>query len=327
MAKKGMRRDTRAQTAPTAPATGRVRSLLTFIFRLLLLGVSSSGAWLAGVAVAKFYYPAQSPEPPLQEIVLRRSSHLIRQIQRLPDRWNQSSPSPQTPDPSSSSPGSAPPSQTVASNPNPPRSLTAAEQQQVKQTLTRLATDLQDLSDRTTALETQLGQTASNSPVESRLQSLNQQLSSQTDSTTAGNAANPAADPSLNPSSWTVDSSPNTGPTLKVTLPSDLLFEDNQEQLKAEASRILDRIIPDLAKYPSATILIGCHTDNQSEFDISRELTFQQAIAIERRLAQTLGQTHHLVPVGYGQTQPLASNNTVIDRQRNRRIEITIAPR
>lgn len=332
MAKQGLIRDTRSSAAQTAPATGRVRSLLTFIFRLLLLGVSTSGAWLAGVAVAKYYYPAQSPAPPLQEIVLRRSSHFIRRIQRLSELWNQSSLSPKNLDPSFSSTESAPPpSQIVVSNPNPVRSLTAAEQQQVEQTLALLETELQDLSDRTTKLETQLGQPPSNSSLASRLQTLNRQISFQTAPAATGEAANTAAEPFPIPARSAPDST--TGniaaavAPLKVTLPSDLLFEDNQESLKAEAKSILDSIIPDLVKYPGAAILIGCHTDNQTEANISRELTFQQAIAIERRLAQILGHTYHFVPIGYGQTQPLASNNTATDRQRNRRIEIIIDSR
>ncbi|MDJ0702335.1 MAG: OmpA family protein [Leptolyngbyaceae cyanobacterium MO_188.B28] len=343
MAKQGLTRDTRSQATSTAPATGRVRALLTFIFRLLLLGVGSGGAWLAGVAIAMFYYPAPSPKTPLQEIVLRRSIQWIRRVQQLPELWNQSSPTSQPVAPNFSLVESAPPIlQPAVSNPAPTRSLTATEQQQVKQTLTDLQTELQDLSDRTANLETQLGQTPSSSPVESRLQSINQQINAQTDTASAEDTADPTANPVQSQSQSTSTSSPSpgaqsaappsttavsfAGSPLKVTLPSDLLFEDNQEKLRANANSILDRIIPDLAKYPGAAILISSHTDNQSDVNISREITFQQAISIERHLAQSLGQTHHLVPVGYGQTRPLTSNDSAANRQRNRRIEIIIEP-
>ena len=359
MAKERLVTKARSTPVPINPAPSRVRSLLTFIFRLLLLGVSASGAWLVGVTVAH-YYPAPSPSTPLQEIVLRRSSRFVQRIQRLIELWNQSSLSPQTfqPDfaPTESTP---PPAQTIESIPKPPTSakpltpLTAAEKRQVEQTLALLETELQGLRYRTADLETQLGQLPANLPLESRLQALNQQISPQNPASTAGNAANPAA-PALNSSSSASDSAPSSdnadanpnaaeiaatdvgstaaasqwqGHVLKITLPSDLLFELDQRRLKAEATSILNSIIPDLAKYPGAAVLIGGHTDNQTEADISRELSFQQAIAIQQHLAQSLDQTYHLAPVGYGQTQPIASNDSADNRQRNRRIEITLNPR
>ena len=360
MAKERLVTKARSTPVPINPAPSRVRSLLTFIFRLLLLGVSASGAWLVGVTAAH-YYPAPSPSTPLQEIVLRRSSRFIQRIQRLTELWNQSSLSPQTVQPRfAPTELTPPPAPTIESipitptSPKPPAPLTAAEKRQVEQTLAQLETELQGLRYRTADLETQLGQLAANSPLESRLQALNQQISPPNPTSTAGNAANPAAAPALNSSSSASDSArspdnadanPNAaemaatdvgssaaasqwqGHVLKVTLPSDLLFEPDQRRLTAEATSILNSIIPDLANYPGAAVLIGGHTDNQTAADISRELSFQQAISIQQYLAQSLDQTYHLAPVGYGQTHPIASNDSEANRQRNRRIEITLNPR
>jgi outer membrane protein OmpA-like peptidoglycan-associated protein len=111
---------------------------------------------------------------------------------------------------------------------------------------------------------------------------------------------------------------------LKVTLPSDLLFEPSNSILRSEASLILDKIVADLRTYPSSTIRIAAHTDATGEAEDERELSFRRAKAVEQYLANALGTQYRWLTVGYGQIRPLVPNTTVSNQQRNRRVEIAV---
>jgi OmpA-OmpF porin, OOP family len=115
------------------------------------------------------------------------------------------------------------------------------------------------------------------------------------------------------------------GKALKVTLPSDALFDATQNSLRPEMSAILDSIISDLQHYPGATIQVAAHVDEQGTVDADRARTFEQSRAVKQYLASKLP-NYQWVAIGYGHSRPLAENKVETDRQRNRRVEITVAP-
>jgi outer membrane protein OmpA-like peptidoglycan-associated protein len=275
------------------------------IFRLLLLGVGGIVAGLVGVAIAQFYpAPARSVEqPPLLEQIFRQSHDWTRTLRRLIPKASDASPS--------TSPDSASPP--VSSRPIAP-SLTTTERQNIQTQLTTLQTELTVLGDRTTTLETQLGQLHSPAPLEIRLQNLVQLLS-------PTSTASPVSDPIAQQATAT-DATDN----LQVTLPSNALFAADQTSLRPDSQSLLTAVVSELRRYPRATIRIAAHTDAQNQAAAARDRSFVQAQAVEQYLSQSLGNQYHWFVIGYGQTQPVAANDTVSNRQRNRRVEIEIEP-
>jgi len=288
------------------PSPGRGRSFLTFIFRLLLLGVSGSLAALLGIVVAQFY-PGQIQEPPLVEKFMQGSQSLWRSVTRLPATWNNpASPSPVT----SSSPSTETTSPSPSDSPQlpaPPAPLSEADRQRIQTELTQLQTELQQTTDRSAAATV----------IQQRLQALQQQLNP--------GSGNTATEPDQNfiaPSTSTIAN----GELLKVTLPSDALFDSDQVTLRPTTTAILDSIVTDLQRYPGATIRVAGHTDSQGAAAADRDRSFQQANAVLQYLSGKLDDSYRWVAVGYGSTEPLEENTSTINRQRNRRIEIVIDP-
>ncbi|XDE63485.1 hypothetical protein AB3M80_05385 [Arthrospira platensis BEA 1257B] len=111
--------------------SGVLVGLLSFIFRLLLLGVGSAVAWVVGMAVAQVY-PNTSSEMPLTEQLLRREPAYQPSF---PDR---------------ETPRLTPPKAS-------PTSLTPEVQQTLQPQLQQLQQDLNALIGRTAALEIQIG--------------------------------------------------------------------------------------------------------------------------------------------------------------------------
>lgn len=157
--------------------------------------------------------------------------------------------------------------------------------------------------------------------------------------------APPAAVPTSTPSPTATGSSvvplltTTAQNTLMVTLPGDGLFESDQRTLRESAKPILSTIATDLQRYPGAAIRVAAHTNLQSleaegleangaeAAGRDRQLSFLQAQAVSTYLQSLLGDTYTWGAIGYGNTRPLADEDTEANRQRNRRIEITIDPR
>lgn len=190
-------------------------------------------------------------------------------------------------------------------NPHREESRVNVEQrQQLMAQVQQLQADIQVLRDRTQALEATLGSPHSPKPLEMRLQAIAQQLQ----------MASSADD----------FQSQSSAELLRVTLPSDVLFQDGQSILSSGANLILEKVVSDLRHYQNATISVAVHTDDTGQADDNRELSFQRARAVAQYLSQTLGKQHRILVIGYGASRPLVINDTDVNRQRNRRVELIV---
>lgn len=311
------------QQSPKRPSSGRGRTFLVFLFRLLLLGVSGSLAGLVGIVIAEFFIPGQIQEPPLVEKVLQGSRTLWKGVSQFPQSWE--SPSPEVVDPVSTAPSPTESPSVPDALPSPPAppppALTDAQRQQVQVQLNQLQTTLQQLDNQAQTLATEIGVADPDASLEEQLQTIEQRLNPD-----APPPSPVATQPSPEPS-WIAPATSTLleGELLKVTLPSDALFnEDNS--LRSTTTSILNTIVEDLRRYPGATIRVTGHTDSQGDSTQDRRRSFEQAEAIVQYLNDQLGEAYRWVAVGYGNSQPVTDNTSTINRQRNRRIEIVIDP-
>ncbi|MCA1994540.1 MAG: OmpA family protein [Coleofasciculus sp. S288] len=289
-----------SSTAKTSPDQSTPRSpwLLVLIFRLLLLGVGGGLALIAGILLA-YFYPAPNPEKPL----------LLKVLERLDTKPPATSPGSPSPAPVSSL--------TTTSS---PLQLTPVQQQQAQAQLTQLQAQLKAVSDGVVTLEAQLGTSRPNESLEARLNALSLQLQGlPAPSADASEVSSRSANQLASSSDSLIQ-----GDKLKVTLPSDVLFEESNSILRPEAGLILDKIVADLRDYPSSTIRIAAHTDASLEAEENRELSFRRAQAVQQYLARALGDEYRWLVAGYGGIRPLVANDTAPNQQRNRRIEIAV---
>jgi chemotaxis protein MotB len=124
------------------------------------------------------------------------------------------------------------------------------------------------------------------------------------------------------------------GRTVRV-LPADSLFESATATLTAAGTNRLRSVLSHLqAVYPTRTIRVEGHADNaplsaslQERFASNWELSAARASAVVRHLIDQgdLDPTQFVV-VAYGSTDPVASNETVRGRRRNRRVRIAVLP-
>ncbi|WP_008309451.1 OmpA family protein [Leptolyngbya sp. PCC 6406] len=307
-----------------APVPGRwqgVRSLLVWSLRWAALGLGVGGAWMVGLLVAQ-YFPANSPNLPLSEGVVRRSQRFSQKLRRLPDWWAGEERQP-----------AAVPSATVrdlpaATSPRP-ITLTDSQREQITTELDAIETDLQRLRDRTSALEIQLGLPTLSAPIEGRLATVNSRLFPATEA--EGTAVLPQGLETPAPPSSPASTPPPVAPAIhpllqleayRVTLPSDVLFTGGEAIFQPNAAQLLDSILGDVGRYPGATILVGSYTDAKDD-NAEVALSFQQALAVQRYLATRLGEgQYHWITVGYGNSSLGTRGSSPLTR----RIAIAIVP-
>jgi outer membrane protein OmpA-like peptidoglycan-associated protein len=114
---------------------------------------------------------------------------------------------------------------------------------------------------------------------------------------------------------------------LAVTFKSDVLFDTNSAALKAGSYDEISRVAQVLNQYPETTIMIAGHTDSTGSDTYNQQLSEQRAMAVKNALTGQGVNPVRMSAIGYGESKPIADNNTESGRQTNRRVAITITPR
>ncbi|MHA3976123.1 OmpA family protein [Halovulum sp. GXIMD14794] len=118
----------------------------------------------------------------------------------------------------------------------------------------------------------------------------------------------------------------NTGSQLIVSLPEAITFDVDSTVVKPNSVSNIAAIARNLQDYPNSTVQVIGHTDNTGSASYNQDLSVRRASAVANVLFSNGVRQNRVRIIGQGQTQPIASNNTVDGRAQNRRVEIVITP-
>jgi outer membrane protein OmpA-like peptidoglycan-associated protein len=120
---------------------------------------------------------------------------------------------------------------------------------------------------------------------------------------------------------------PPAPPPSIVTLDSMSLFDAGKSVLKAGSTRALVGALEMIRANPDKRVVVAGHTDNTGTADGNLPLSVARATAVRDWLVDASGLSATRFAIqGYGDTRPVAPNDTDIGRARNRRVEITLIP-
>lgn len=105
---------------------------------------------------------------------------------------------------------------------------------------------------------------------------------------------------------------------------NNIYFESGKALIKADYSTDLAKLIQFLIDNPTTRLEIQGHTDNTGSVKINNKLSQARAESVVKFLNLKGISMDRLTAKGYGQTQPLVSNSTEADRQKNRRVEMKV---
>ena len=104
----------------------------------------------------------------------------------------------------------------------------------------------------------------------------------------------------------------------------DILFNTDSYVLRDEAKETIDRIINAINRgYSDREIIVQGHTDNVGEEEYNQILSENRAKAVADYISPNL-QYNIVSHSGFGDKNPIASNDTAEGRRRNRRVDIII---
>lgn len=112
---------------------------------------------------------------------------------------------------------------------------------------------------------------------------------------------------------------------LKLDIPSDVSFDTNRYDIKPNLRPILDRFATTLNQNPVTIVTIIGHTDSTGSDAINNPLSVNRAASTRDYLVNRGVASNRIAIDGRGSREPIADNNTVEGRSKNRRVEIFVA--
>jgi outer membrane protein OmpA-like peptidoglycan-associated protein len=106
---------------------------------------------------------------------------------------------------------------------------------------------------------------------------------------------------------------------------SDVFFDTGKYSLRPAAREKLARVAGILSLYPSLQLQVEGYTDSVGSDDYNQLLSEHRATSVRDYLTEAGIASEAVTAKGFGKTQPVASNNTSVGRQQNRRVELVIS--
>jgi OOP family OmpA-OmpF porin len=101
-------------------------------------------------------------------------------------------------------------------------------------------------------------------------------------------------------------------------------FDFDQAEIRGDAAVILDEAVEILKRNPDRQIVVEGHTDWTGPEEYNQSLSESRAEAVKDYMVENGVEAERLSVVGYGETQPVAPNDTRDGRARNRRVEMKV---
>ena len=106
---------------------------------------------------------------------------------------------------------------------------------------------------------------------------------------------------------------------------SDVLFDTGQFSLKPGAREKLAKISGIILAYPTLKLEVEGHTDSVGTDDLNMKLSENRATSVRDFLVHEGIVMSSISSRGFGESQPVATNDTATGRQHNRRVELIVS--
>lgn len=116
------------------------------------------------------------------------------------------------------------------------------------------------------------------------------------------------------------------GDELLLNMPSGITFDTDSYAIKPEFRSTLDRIAETLSSYNQTYVDVYGHTDSVGSDAYNLTLSKNRAEGVAGYLATHGVARARIGTQGFGESKPVASNDSEAGRQQNRRVEIKLVP-
>jgi outer membrane protein OmpA-like peptidoglycan-associated protein len=116
------------------------------------------------------------------------------------------------------------------------------------------------------------------------------------------------------------------GDNITLNMPGNITFATNSSDLNANFYDVLNSVSMVLAEFDQTVVEVAGHTDSTGAEDYNQQLSERRARSVVAYLGTRSVLADRMISIGAGETRPIASNDTDVGRQQNRRVELTLVP-
>lgn len=116
------------------------------------------------------------------------------------------------------------------------------------------------------------------------------------------------------------------GDNLILVMPSNITFASGSASLNPEFDQVLTSVSLVLNEFNKTLLEITGHTDSTGSDSSNMQLSESRARSVSNSLQRNGVALNRMLSQGFGESRPIASNNTDSGRQANRRVELVLIP-
>ena len=106
-----------------------------------------------------------------------------------------------------------------------------------------------------------------------------------------------------------------------------LTFDSGESTLRQQSFDLLAKVEKAIDVFPRSELIVEGHTDSYGGDDLNQKLSQDRAESVQQYMINAMRiPSYRLIAVGYGETNPVANNETEAGRAKNRRIDVVIKP-
>lgn len=117
-----------------------------------------------------------------------------------------------------------------------------------------------------------------------------------------------------------------SGDQLILNMPSAITFATGSADLQPQFTSVLDSVALVFQEFDRSLVDVDGHTDSDGSEEFNLDLSQRRAMAVANYIASRGVDGRRFLVNGFGESQPIASNDTPDGKARNRRVEIRIVP-
>lgn len=117
-----------------------------------------------------------------------------------------------------------------------------------------------------------------------------------------------------------------TGDTIILNMPGNITFATGSADLNPSFFGVLQSVALVLKEFDKTIIDVAGHTDSVGSEQSNQLLSERRANTVGQYLMSQGIMAERIAMVGYGESRPIASNDTAEGRALNRRVELTLTP-
>ncbi len=116
------------------------------------------------------------------------------------------------------------------------------------------------------------------------------------------------------------------GNNINLIMPGNITFSSGNATIDQSFLSVLDSVVVVLEEFNKTLVVVSGHTDSSGSTTFNQSLSERRAQSVSTYLHAAGVIKDRIEVIGFGETQPVASNKTKEGKELNRRVEITLLP-